>query len=540
MPMNKKTAFACILAAMMAFSLTSCKPNNTEMTTPSETTASSSSEQNGNESVIASEFADRLEAALNAETRLSIDFDINQKHIYSDSFAVEASFYAKLQGDMRQDGNPCFSYSIHTDSDEEAELLLFYDAGYLYRKDSEEQYKYPLDWEKAREGIPFHIFRSLFGNEWKDVFYGAQISQAEDGSITAVTEISLADYLENVKSYLKYFGGTHHEQMNDSDENLAPIRLSVSLDKNGRMSSYSVEMTLETPDQHGVCYPVVYTVSATSHATAENFIVALPDVSEREKYVESEPDISEITLSEFVRRFSLSDQMSEKAVYTKMTTTATAIYSINGSEFKVPLSDITQIDLSDPKKPNVSVVEVMDLLGLIQKTEIYYKDEVYYYAIGNEKYSVAYPADQYLANVEAAAKEKAEAGISTFFVTDAMLSHAILTVNPDQTVSAVMYFNGETQKDNIFHNIKSIYNDDFSSMDGVQISDACVSVVLDRYNYMTSYCLEVTVSANTGNGITSMRYFIQYQLEYSEQPKEIVFPNDLDFENYPPLISDAS
>ena len=539
MPMNKKRVFACVLAAMMtACSLTSCKPNNTEMTTPSQTTASSSSDQKENESVNANEFTDLLEAALNTETRLSIDFDITQKHVHGASAAI-ASFYAKLQGDIRSDGNPCFSYSIHTDSDTEPELLLFYDEGYLYRKDSEEQYKYPLDWESARAGIPFHVFRSLFGEEWKSVFEDADITVGDNGDLSAAVEIPLGDYLENAKLYLKHFGGTHHAQMKNTDE-LSPIRLLVSLDSKGRMKGYAIDIVMESPDEQGGFYPVIYTVAAISHETDDNFTVALPDAAEREKYAESEPDISEITLAEFVRRFALSDQMSEKAVYTKMATTATATYSFNGSEFTVPLSDITQIDLSNPKKPNVSVVEEMDLLGMLQKTEIYYKDEIYYYAIGGEKYSVAYPADQYLTNVEAAAKEKAEAGVSTFFVTDSMLSHAILTVHPDQTVRAVMYFQGETQKENIFYNIKSIYNDDFSGMDGVKISDACVSVVLDRYNHMTSYCLEVTVSANTTSGMTDMRYFIQYQLEYSEQPKEIIFPSDLDSLNYPPRVSEAS
>lgn len=534
--MNKKTLFAGLLAVLLsACSLTSCKPNNIEMTTPSETTASSSSNQQENEAVTANEFADRLEAALNLETQFFIDMSFLQRYPDCDPFA---GFFVELQGDTSKDVNPCFSYAIYTDSSE-ADLLLFYDEGYLYRKDAEEQYKYPLSWEKAWEGIPLHAFRLLFGEDWKTLFNGAEIKVWDDGDLSAFAEIPLADYLDNAKEYLKYFGGTNHEQMKATDD-LSPIELQVSLDSNGRMKGYYIGIEMELPDERGGVRPVIYSVSTTFRKTKDNFTPELPDAEEREKYAESEPDISEISLSEFVRRFSLSDKMSEKAVYTKMTTTANAIYSINGSEFNVPLWDITQVDLSNPKKPQISVVEEMDLLGLIQKTEIYYKDETYYYALGNEKYSVSYPADQYLANVEATAKEKAEAGISTFFVTDAMLSHAILTVNPDQTVSAVMYFNGETQRENIFHNIKSIYNDDFSSMDGVQISDACVSVVLNRYNYMTSYSLEVTVSANTGSGLTSMRYFIQYQLEYSEQPREIVFPEDLNFENYPLIASEIS
>ena len=50
---------------------------------------------------------------------------------------------------------------------------------------------------------------------------------------------------------------------------------------------------------------------------------------------------------------------------------------------------------------------------------------------------------------------------------------------------------------------------------------------------MTSYSLNVTVTADTGSGPTDMQYFIEYQLEYSEEKKEIVFPDNLNFENYP-------
>ena len=533
--MNKKTVFSSILAVLLiACSLTSCNPSNTEMTTPSETTSSSSSNQMGNESMTANEFADRLEAALNFETRFFIDMSFMQRYPDCDPFA---GFFVELQGDTSKDVNPCFSYAIYTDSSE-ADLLLFYDEGYLYRKDSEEQYKYPLSWEKAWDGIPFHAFRLLFGEEWKTVFNDAEIKVWDNGNLTAFMDIPLEDYLDNAKEYLKYFGGTNHEQMKDTDD-LAPIELQVSLDSNGRMKGYYIGIEMELPDERGGVRPVIYSVSTTFRKTKDNFTPELPDAEEREKYVESEPDITEITLAEFVRRFSLSDQMSEKAVYTKMTTIANAIYSMSGMDFNVPLLNITQVDLSNPKKPNISVVEEMDLLGLLQKTEIYYKDEIYYYAISDKKYAISYPADEYLANVEATAKEKAEAGVVTFFVTDSMLSNAILTVNPDQTVNAVMYFDGNTQKDNILHNIKSVYNDDFGSASDVQISDACVSVTLDRYNYMTSYTLEVTVSANAGS-ITSMRYFIQYQLEYSEQQKEIVFPDDLNFENYPLLASEVS
>ncbi|MBQ3489135.1 MAG: hypothetical protein IJA86_00910 [Clostridia bacterium] len=539
--MNKKNVFAGIFAVLLAiFALTACKPSHTDSET-TEKREESSSEQNQNDfEISARNFADRVEAALASETRLFIDFDITQKHIYSDSFSSQSGLFVRLQADMSNAENPCFSYCMKTNPDSEEFLFLFYDGGYIHRKDSEEQYKYPISWEKAKENIPFHLFLTLFGENWKEIFSDAQIFLAEDHSVTAYMGLPLSEYLENAKTYLKFFGGTQHENMSETDAGLEPIFLSVTLDENGRIRSYSVDITMEAPNQKGSIYPVEYTVRATLEETAENFRVEMPDPSERAEYREAEPEISEITLEEFIRRFSLSDEKSQKAIYTKMITNANAIYSINGMEYKVPLSDITQLDLSDPKKPNISVVEIMDFFGVLQSTEIYYKDEIYYYAIGGEKYSVFYPAEKYLSNVQASAQEKAEAGVSTFFMTREMLSHAIFTVNPDQLVTAVIYFDGEIQKKNILHNINSIYNDDFSTVENVSLSNARVSVTLDRYNYMTAYFLDVTVTADMGSGPTVMHYSIQYQFEYSDQPVEIIFPDDLNFENYPNIVVPVS
>ena len=184
------------------------------------------------------------------------------------------------------------------------------------------------------------------------------------------------------------------------------------------------------------------------------------------------------------------------------------------------------------------MVETLNFFGFLYQTEIYYKDEIYYYAVGGEKFSVSYSAEEYLANMEASAKEKAEAGISTFFMNDVMLSHAILTVNSDQSVSALISFDGETQRASIFHSIKSLYNDDFNAIPDAKISDARVCMTLNRFNQMTAYFLEVTVSAETSAGPSVIKYSIEYQLEYSETPCEIVFPDGLNTENYPLRVNE--
>lgn len=529
--MNKKRVFACMLAIwMMICLLTSCNPNSSDSQT-TESSSESSSEQKPNDSAISfSAFADLLENALNTKQQLSVDYHVRQHHIYSEISFARVFLEIHLEADLRFAEQPCFAYSIRNDERGE-DLFLFYHDGYLYRKETEMQYKYPLSWEKAKEGLPSHPFLGLFGENWKAIFANAEITEAENGYLTANAQIDLHDYLENAKKYLKFFGG-NHDRMTEYDA-LSPISFSVTIDENGRILSLSVDMTMDSVDNHGRTYPVDYNINAEFHEISDDFAVSVPTESERAEYPESEPDISEITLSDFVRRFFLANANAGKAVYTQMITVGNAVYDSGDTKFEVPYQNITQVDNSNPKKPHVSMVETLNFFGFLQHTEIYYKDEIYYYSIGGEKFSVSYPAEEYLANVEASAKEKAEAGISTFFMSDLMLSHAILTINPDQSVSALISFDGETQRASIFHNIKSVYNDDFNVIPGAQISDARVCMTLNRFNQMTAYFMEVTVSAETSAGPSVVKYSIEYQMEYSEQPREIVFPDGLNQENYP-------
>jgi len=534
--MKQKKVIAYTLAAMLtACSLTACKPNPFETQTTERTEASTSAEQKPNDSVhTAAAFVNRLETALE-ETRFSVDYNVWQYHQYSDVSVARGFFQIALKADLSHAEQPRYSYSYHHDEGGE-ERFRFYDDGYLYKKENEEQYKYPASWEKAKEGIPFHPFLTLFGENWKEIFAGAELTEAENGNITAQAEIDLLDHLETAKTYLKFFGGKH-DQMTEYDS-LVPIHLSVTLDKNGRMVSYRVEMTMESYDSRGRTYPVDYTIDAMFHPVSEDFTLSLPNDTEREAYPESEPEISEITLSDFVRRYFLANENAQKVVYTKMKTIANVIYHTNGIKFELPRETVTQLDLSNPKKPHTSIVEIMNFFGTEQKTEFYYKDETYYCAVGNEKYSLPYPAEEYLAAMEQTAQEKAEAGVNTFFIHDTMLAHAILTVNPDQSVSALMSFDGETQRDNIFHNIQSVYNDNYHEIPSAVISDARVCMTLNRFNQLKSYILEVTVSVDTDTDPREMKYSIEYQLEYSETPREIDFPEDLNTENYPLRVSE--
>ena len=141
---------------------------------------------------------------------------------------------------------------------------------------------------------------------------------------------------------------------------------------------------------------------------------------------------------------------------------------------------------------------------------------MYYYTANGRRFAISYPAEEYLADVEAAAKEKAEAGISSFFLSADMLANAVLTVNPDQSVSAVMDFDGTTQEKNIFHQIKSVYNDDLSVMMNGEFLSCSLAVTLDRFNYLTSYTLTVTAEIESNGTRALATYAIQYHFDYSE------------------------
>ena len=167
------------------------------------------------------------------------------------------------------------------------------------------------------------------------------------------------------------------------------------------------------------------------------------------------------------------------------------------------------------------------------KKEIYYKDDTYYLSSNGQYKVMAYPAEEYLANVEASAKEKEEAGISSIFLTEEMLAQAVFTVGADQSVRAFMQIDGKTQEKNIFYNINSLYNDDLSEMQNVTFLETEVSVTIDRFNYMRAYTLTVTVSAESNGKPAIMKYTIEYLYDYDENPREIDFPDDLDSWNSP-------
>ena len=171
---------------------------------------------------------------------------------------------------------------------------------------------------------------------------------------------------------------------------------------------------------------------------------------------------------------------------------------------------------------------VRNYMDSVLKKEIYYKDDTYYYAENGNRIVLAYPSEEYLANAEAIAREKAEAGITTFFLSAQMLEQAVFTVGPDQSVSAVMEFDGNSQQKNIFYQINSIYNDDLAAMQSAELRKTTLTVTLDRFNHMTSYTLTVTAAIEASGVQALATYAIQYYLNYSETPREIDFPDDLE------------
>ena len=526
--MNEKRLLAFILAVLIAaFSLTSCcggEPNSTSSATDPSTALPQKHPLNTAEGFVA-----RLQNALN-EARASTAFEVREKHAYSPASIMERGLVAKWQSDFSDAENPKFLYTAQRNPNVEVpDLLLFYDNGFFYVKDNHSQYRQPADLGYAKGNIPCDGLTFLLGDKWDEAFRDAVITEQSDGSVTATVILSLFDEAEAITEYLKLFGieaSAHPYGMNGD-----PCEIVISVCMNGeRLLSYTIETTMSGFDVHREMYPVTYTVKATCHAIGNEFSPSLPDEEARAGYIEAEPEISDITAEEFLRRFIKSGEVSGNAVYTEMITNSSATYVFSdGYQVAIPILNVTAVDLSKPRAPRISVVETKtDAMGLVRKKEIYYKDDVYYYAENGNRVALAYPAEEYLANAEAIAIEKAEAGISTFFLSAQMLEHAVFTVGPDQSVSAFMEFDGNSQQKNIFYQINSIYNDDLSVMQNVAIRKTEVSVTLDRFNHMTSYTLTVTAAIELSGVQALATYSIQYYLDYSETPREIDFPDDLE------------
>lgn len=522
--MNKKSFFHRILAIfLVTVLLTSCGKNGNVY----ETTDTSSS-QTQPPTVSVQDFTGRLQNAILNETQSETDIEITERHQYDPSSSMTKQIFAKWTSDLSDPENPRFLYSSkRAPESTEPDVLFFYDDGYFYLKDRETQYRQPASLPQTVERNPFNALSAIFGNQIPTAFTDAAVTEHTDGSVTATVQIAPEDHVEAVVAYFYNFGIEASGIAYKTDEKASPLTVSVTLRSDGTILSYRVEAVMQARLQDRI-YPVTYTVTAECAPIDESFSVTLPEAEVREKYPEAEPEIDRITAEEFWKRFEKSEQKSN-TVYTEMVTNATASYEFsNGVLVTVPLLNVTKLDLADPKAPKIAIEEsVLSASGILQKTEIYYKDDVYYCSANGYRFSVPYPAEEYLANVEASSKEKEEAGISSIFLTEDMLARAEFTVGSDQSVSAFIQFDGKTQEKNIFYNVNSLYGDDLSEMQGVEFLETAVRVTLDRFNYLRTYSLTVTVSAESEGKPVIMAYSVEYRYEYDEEPREIDFPDDL-------------
>ena len=524
--MNTKRILSCLLAVFLTVSiLTSCTVDLPDNTQSSQTTT-----QTNDPDTAARDFADRLQNAVLNEIQSDISFEVRENHNYTPPSSMEKTMFAKWQSDFSDSKNPRFLYSMQRNPKAESpDLLIFYDKGFFYVKDSTSQYRQPAAPDPSRAKIPCDGLKALFGEGLAEAFREAVITKNADGTETATVSISIFTKIESLAEYLTIFGIEASGHVYGMDGDPCEIFVSVCMD-GPRLLSYRIEAIMSGFDMHGEMYPISYTVNAVFHGIESNFSPALPDEEARAGYMEAEPEITDISAEEFLKRFEKSDEKSNTAVYTEMVTNSTVTYEFSENYWvKIPILNVTAIDLSKPRAPKLSVVESkLDAMGILRKKEMYYKDDMYFYSENGNRFSVPYPAEEYLANVEASAKEKEEAGITAFFLSAEMLENAIFTVGPDQSVSAVMDFDGSLQKKNIFYHIKSVYNDDLASMQNADIQSASLALTLDRFNYLTSYTLTVTAAIESNGTKALATYVIQYHFDYSETPKEIDFPDDLE------------
>ena len=523
----KKRIFACFLALLFLIAaLTSCRKAPSDGS-DSSSDASQAPMPDGLSEI--QQFVSRLQYALQNVGQSEIDFDVREKHIYNDTTSVEKALFVKWTSDFSDDGHPRFSYALKRSlSAEKPEHLLFYENGFLYVKNGELRYRQPAELTQAIGSIPFDALTGLLGDRPAQAFADASVTKNADGSLTATATLSLADYAENTVAYLGGFGIEAGGIASNIGGTPSPLTVSVTMDAD-RIVSCTVQSTMQARNAQGGVYPVAYTVRAVYGEIGDAFAVAFPEGEARADYREAEAEMTEIDADAFLARFEKSDENADRALYTEMITNAAATYEMaQGYSVTVPLMNVTKIDLSDPKAPKIAMVETKDVMGSVRKTEIYYKDDTYYCDQNGYRFTMHYPAEDYLANVEASAQEKAESGITTMFLTRDMLENAVFTVGSDQSVTASVSFDGETQKQNIFYQILSLYNDDLAAMQNVVFLDARVTVTVDRFNDLRSYALCVSVSAESNGTAAVMHYNVQYILDYSEAPRAIDFPDDLE------------
>lgn len=538
--MIKTKRFICLALLLAAFMLcTACQkdtPPAPTMTLATSSTAEGTSESTTDtnkvpspEVMTAKAFAENLQKALAAQTKLHADFDIKET-LSAEGVSLEFSIQSQIQADLSDRSAPLYRYDLALSMfNQKKDALIFYHDGYLYTKSQTEKIKEATDFETVMEDTPAFPLAALIGEDAETIFADASIQANADGTTTASAVLDTETRKDAILQFLSFIAGDYTES--DEDGRLHTASLSVTIDKNGRICGYSMDAKTEF-DLDEKTTAITFRIGAVCKDVSNGFSVDIPSEEIRMTYIEAEPEITEISKDDFMRRFRIASALSEKSSYAEVLTVGDYSYKIKALSVSISLHDLTVIDASDENNPLISVNQTVSSFGRSQNMQMYYKNGFFYYNIDGNKYKVSYPVDEFMANAEKSALENE--GLESYFLTEAMLEGATLTVLEDQSVQASMTIDGETQKNNILYNIASVFDEDLSALKTSRVADTKITVTLDRYNRLKEYSIQTTLK-RTMEGYpdyVDADYHITYTITDSDEPQEIAFPADLDSDHY--------
>ena len=539
--MKKSKLFSLCLAALLATSVfTSCdlgssETTNISLTLPTTATTQTDTTTETNEhaqdpQVSAQHFAEKLDEALKNKSQFQTEFQVKQKYS-AKGIALSTEVKAMLQADCNKADDPQFHLSIAFISGKTTEeARIYYNGGYAYINADGQRHKSPDTDEKIVNAFSVFPLKKLIADEAEALFASAEVKQNDDGSLTATTILSTSEHLEKIQKFLYAFSDDYTIPTADEYKDTT---LSVMMNSDGTLLSYEVNVELPYTDDSETFNTVNYAIHATENAITDDFSIEIPSEDILQTYYEKEPEITEISIDDFKRRFSVAEKKAEESVGAEQWVDAQSVYYMNGMQFEFPTSHYTALNLADEEHPIIATMIKQTVMGVSTSQETYYKDGVMYLIISGQKLSVQYPYEEFKKTLEDVSSESED--LKTIFLDENMLSKATFTIHDDQSVTAEMIFDGKSQKDNILYHIETIYDEDFGDTSNITLSEnTIVTITLNAYNDLTEYTLDTTLwikDKETGQSV-AVDYVFQYQYQYYSEAFEIDLPADIGTDAY--------
>lgn len=562
--MKKTNILSALLSlTLIAATLVSCTEHNMEETTantlgllPTETTAYTDMQSKTEETTSFSETTDHLETEQTTEAqnerptvgmtskefanKLAYALETKTLHnteliIHKTTTVGETSTQTKIltsvQADFRNTTAPLYSYYSTADSAEmDFEHYHIFKNGVIYSAVNGDHLQKPLSAEEFLKHTPHHVLLTLLDDDLNEIFSRlSDVTANSDGTFTA--KVGFLPFHSPLFDTLLFLTGEDFSK--ELPHDIKPIEMEVTLDAEGALLFYAFTISFKDI-RSGTKVPTTYTVQGTEKDVRSDFESYFPEQAYLDAYpteawkpelpeqpTHTEDPENDMSIEEFRAIYQnamkkLDENRAELSIRAEST------WSMSGISFNIPLTQKISFDFSDPEAPRYHQIITIQMLGLHERIETYYKDNYLYIATADEKYKIIMLPEYFLA--------EGHSDASLIFFEEDMIDQAKITKNEDGSVSASLSdIGGVRYKNEILALIAATYGDSYSDTSAtVLVSQTPALLVIDANGGLKSFTIETKVTTLAGGTESAVSYHITIALEKTGETVEIPFTDHPD------------